>query len=219
MAKALIAMSGGVDSSVAAYLTLKKGLTCTGATMRLLGHDTEESACCSLEDVEDARSVAFRLGMPYHVFNFTGEFEEKVIRKFVRCYEQGLTPNPCIDCNRYLKFEYLLQRGIVLGCDYVVTGHYARITQDPITGRFLLQKAVDAQKDQSYFLYSLTQQQLSHTLFPLGELTKEQVREIAQSQGFINARKKDFQDICFVPDGDYLAFMERYTGKSYPQGD
>ena len=219
MAKALIAMSGGVDSSVAAYLTLKKGLTCTGATMRLLGHGTKESACCSLEDVEDARSVAFRLGMPYHVFNFTGEFEEKVIRKFVRCYEQGLTPNPCIDCNRYLKFEHLLQRGIVLGCDYVVTGHYARITQDPNTGRFLLQKAVDTQKDQSYFLYSLTQQQLAHTLFPLGELTKDQVREIAQSQGFINARKKDSQDICFVPDGDYLAFMERYTGKSYPQGD
>ena len=216
--KALIAMSGGVDSSVAAYLTLQKGLQCTGATMRLYDKKDAESSCCSLEDVEDARSVAHRLGMPYYVFNFTDAFEEQVIRKFVRCYECGLTPNPCIDCNRFLKFEALLQRAMVLGCDYIVTGHYARICQDPDSGRFLLKKAVDTPKDQTYFLYSLTQEQLRHTLFPLGELTKAEVRDIAQAQSFINAKKRDSQDICFVPDGDYLAFLERFTGKHYPEG-
>ncbi len=217
--KALIAMSGGVDSSVAAFLTLQKGLECTGATMRLYDKKDAESTCCSLEDVEDARSVAHRLGMPYYVFNFTDAFEEKVICKFVQSYECGLTPNPCIDCNRFLKFEQLLQRAAVLGCDYIVTGHYARICQDTDSGRYLLKKAVDAPKDQTYFLYSLTQEQLMHTLFPLGELTKAEVRQIAQNQGFINARKRDSQDICFVPDGDYLAFMERHTGKQYPEGD
>jgi len=217
--KALIAMSGGVDSSVAAFLTLQKGLECTGATMRLYDKKDAESTCCSLEDVEDARSVAHRLGMPYYVFNFTEAFEEMVIRKFVRCYECGLTPNPCIDCNRFLKFEQLLQRATVLGCDYIVTGHYARICQDTDTGRYLLKKAVDAPKDQTYFLYSLTQEQLKHTLFPLGELKKAEVRQIAQNQGFINARKRDSQDICFVPDGDYLNFLEHYTGKQYPKGD
>ena len=217
--KALIAMSGGVDSSVAASLTLQRGLECMGATMRLYDKKDAESSCCSLDDVEDARSVAHRLGMPYYVFNFTDAFEEKVIQKFICSYENGLTPNPCIDCNRFLKFEMLLQRALVLGCDYVVTGHYARIVQDPATGRFLLKKAVDTPKDQTYFLYSLTQEQLQHTLFPLGELTKAEVRQIAQEQGFINARKRDSQDICFVPDGDYLAFLEAFTGKHYPEGD
>lgn len=219
--KALIAMSGGVDSSVAAYLTQCMGYDCMGATMRLfdngiIGSDLE-STCCSLEDVEDARAVAYRLGMPFYVFNFTGEFEEKVIRKFVRCYECGATPNPCIDCNRYLKFEELLHRALVLGCDKVVTGHYARIVEE--NGRFLLKKAVDPGKDQTYFLYNLTQQQLAHTLFPVGEMPKSQVREIAQAQNFINARKHDSQDVCFVPDGNYLNFMERYTGKTYTPGD
>ena len=221
--KALIAMSGGVDSSVAAYLTQQMGCQCMGATMRLYDNAIDgsgmESTCCSLEQVEDARSVAYRLGMPYYVFNFTGDFEEKVIQKFVRCYECGATPNPCIDCNRYLKFEQLLQRALILGCEYIVTGHYAQIAKDPATGRFLLKKAADAAKDQTYFLYGLTQDQLAHTLFPLGGLNKQQVRQIAQEQGFINAKKRDSQDICFVPDGDYLAFMERYTGKHYPAGD
>ena len=221
--KALIAMSGGVDSSVAAHLMVQQGYDCIGATMRLFDNsilpDTQESTCCSLDDIEDARSVAHKLGMPYYVFNFTGDFQEKVIEKFIRCYECGATPNPCIDCNRYLKFEHLLERGKVLGCDYVVTGHYAKITQDPTTGRYLLYKAVDASKDQSYFLYSLTQEQLAHVKLPLGEMTKEQARELAQEAGFINARKRDSQDICFVPDGDYVAFMERYTGKKYPKGN
>ena len=220
--RALIAMSGGVDSSVAAYLMQQQGFRCIGATMRLFHNDIlpegQQSTCCSLEDVEDARSVAYRLGMPHYVFNFTDDFRQRVLDPFVRCYECGGTPNPCIDCNRYLKFEHLLRRGLELGCDKVVTGHYARIRFDPATGRYGLYRAADGQKDQTYFLYSLTQDQMAHTAFPLGELHKEQVRQIAAEQGFLNARKHDSQDICFVPDGDYLAFMERYTGKTYAAG-
>ncbi len=221
MEKALIAMSGGVDSSVAAWLTKNEGFECMGATMRLYDNrkfDDRESSCCSLDDVEDARSVAYRLGMSYYVFNFTQDFEKQVMDKFVACYECGLTPNPCIDCNRYLKFDLLLRRAQTLGCEYIVTGHYARICRME-NGRFVLQKAADTAKDQSYFLYALTQRQLAHTRFPLGELTKSQVREIALREGFVNARKRDSQDICFVPDGDYFAFLERYTGKTYPAGD
>ena len=221
--KALIAMSGGVDSSVAAYLMQRSGWDCIGATMRLCDNTLlgleQESTCCSLDDTEDARSVAYKLGIPFHVFNSTGEFREKVVDKFVRSYESGATPNPCIDCNRYLKFESLLQKARLLGCSHVVTGHYARISQDPATGRYLLHKAVDKSKDQSYFLACLTQEQLSHAKFPLGELTKEQVRQTAEEIGFVTARKRDSQDICFVPDGDYVAFMKRYTGKDYPGGD
>ena len=221
--KALIAMSGGVDSAVAAYLMQQRGFACTGVTMRLFDNsilpEQMESTCCSLDDVEDARSVARRLGFPFYVFNFTADFEEKVIRKFIRCYECGATPNPCIDCNRHLKFDHLMRRSEELGCDFVVTGHYARIRRDEDSGRYLLYRAVDLSKDQSYVLYSLTQYQLAHTQFPLGEMTKTQTRAIAEEQNFINARKHDSQDICFVPDGDYVAFMERYTGKQYPAGD
>ncbi len=221
--KALIAMSGGVDSSVAAYLMQRQGYDCIGATLRLcdnalLGQD-QESSCCSLDDVEDARSVAYRLGMRFYVFNTSADFREKVVDKFVRCYEKGATPNPCIDCNRYLKFENLLQKALTLGYEYVVTGHYAKIRQDADTGRYLLYKAADPTKDQTYFLSCLTQEQLAHTKLPLGDMTKEQVRRIAEEMDFINARKKDSQDICFVPDGDYVAFLERYTGKNYPAGD
>lgn len=194
-----------------------------GATMRLFSGDllpeNEESTCCSLDDTEDARSVAHRLGIPFYVFNFSQDFREKVMDDFVSCYEQGLTPNPCIQCNRHLKFSKLLERARILGCGSVVTGHYARIKQDEATGRYLLYKALDTNKDQSYVLYCLTQDQLAHTRLPLGELTKEQVRAIAQEQGFLNSHKKDSQDICFVPDGNYVAFMERYTKKQYPGGD
>lgn len=221
--KALIGMSGGVDSSVAALLMQEKGFACIGATMRLFSNDIlgqdQESTCCSLDDVEDAKSVARRMGIPHYTFNFQDDFREKVMEPFVRAYETGLTPNPCIACNRHLKFEHLLRRALELGCEYTVTGHYAQILFDENTGRYLLYKAVDTAKDQTYFLANLTQAQLKHTAFPLGGLTKAQVREIAQKNGFINAKKHDSQDICFVPDGDYLAFMERYTGKHYPAGD
>ena len=221
--KALIGMSGGVDSSVAAFLTLRDGYDCLGATMRLYDNaaigEENTNTCCTLDDVEDARSVARRLGIPHYTFNFKEAFEQKVIQKFVACYECGMTPNPCIDCNRYLKFDVLLRRAQELGCRYVVSGHYAQIRQDPHTGRYLLYKAADIAKDQTYFLACLDQDQLAHILFPLGELTKTEVRQIAEDNGFINARKRDSQDICFVPDGDYVSFMERYTGKTYPEGD
>lgn len=220
MKKALIAMSGGVDSSLAAKLTKDAGYDCIGCTMKLYDNDDagigRERTCCTLDDVEDARSVAYKLGIPYYVFNFTDDFRRKVISKFVSSYEHGLTPNPCIDCNRYMKFEKLFERAKILGCDYVVTGHYARIEESG--GKYFLKKALDETKDQSYVLYSMTQEQLAHTLFPLGALRKTDVRAIAEESGFVNAAKPDSQDICFVPDGDYGAFLERYTGKKYEQG-
>ena len=221
MEKVLIAMSGGVDSSVAAYLMKKQGCDCVGVTMRLFSNDdiglSREKSCCSLDDVQDARSVAAKLAIPYYVFNFTGDFKSQVIDRFTSAYACGQTPNPCIDCNRYLKFERLYERAQLMGCDAVVTGHYARIGQE--NGRFVLKKALDASKDQSYVLYSLTQEQLAHTRLPLGEFEKTDTRRIAEELGFFNARKPDSQDICFVPDGDYAAFIERTTGKSYPAGN
>ena len=221
MEKVLIAMSGGVDSSVAAYLMKQRGCDCVGVTMRLFSNDdiglSREKSCCSLDDVQDARSVAAKLAIPYYVFNFTGDFKSQVIDRFTSAYACGQTPNPCIDCNRYLKFERLYERAQLMGCDAVVTGHYARIGQE--NGRFVLKKALDASKDQSYVLYSLTQEQLAHTRLPLGEFEKTDTRRIAEELGFFNARKPDSQDICFVPDGDYAAFIERTTGKSYPAGN
>ena len=211
--KALIAMSGGVDSSVAAYLAGRNGFSCVGATM-LLHPDGDFS-----RQIEDAQSVAQRLGIPFYALDFRKEFRTEVMDCFVDSYETGLTPNPCVVCNQRLKFGRLLDAALELGCDYIVTGHYAQIAQDSSTGRFYLRKAVDDAKDQSYFLYGLTQKQLSHIYFPLGELTKTEARQIAESQGFLTARKKDSQDICFVPDGDYLSFMIRHTGKQYPAGD
>lgn len=221
--KALIAMSGGVDSSVAACLMKEKGYGCVGVTMKLFHNEdvgvSRDHTCCSLEDVEDARSVANALDIPYYVFNFSERFRECVIDRFVEAYENGRTPNPCIDCNRYLKFDKLYQRAREIECDYVVTGHYARISYDEASGRYLLKKALDTRKDQSYVLYAMTQEQLKHTLFPLGELTKPQVREIAERHGFINAQKHDSQDICFVTNGNYGDFIVQYTGKNYPAGD
>jgi len=205
---AMIAMSGGVDSAVAAYLTLRDGFSCLGATMQLHAE---------FNGAEDAQQVARRLGIPLHILDFHEAFRSQVMDDFVRCYEQGLTPNPCVVCNRKLKFGVLLDAAEALGCHYIVTGHYARIRQEK--GRYLLLKAADAAKDQSYFLYALTQAQLSRIRFPLGELTKEQARQIAQEQGFVNAKKRDSQDICFIPDGDYVSFLQRHTGKTYPSGD
>ena len=213
-------MSGGVDSSVAAYLMKQRGFDCIGVTMKLFSGGeigcSRAKTCCSLEDVEDARSVAYRMGIPYYVFNFTEDFGRQVIDRFVAAYENGATPNPCIDCNRYLKFERLYRRAAELGCDTVATGHYARIEKQG--DRYLLKKASDESKDQSYVLYAMTQEQLAHTAFPCGALSKTQTRQIAEEQGFLNAEKPDSQDICFVPDGDYAAFIRRYTGKSYPDG-
>ncbi len=219
--KALIAMSGGVDSSVAAWLIREKGYDCAGATMRLFQKEemTAEPGCCTSQDMEDARAVADMLGMPYYVYDFADRFREAVIDRFVEAYENGRTPNPCIDCNRYLKFEELFLRGRQLGCDFVVTGHYARTGYDEKSGRYLLKKAADTSKDQSYVLYSLTQDQLSHVQFPLGELTKQEVRQIAREHGFLTADKAESQDICFVQDGKYYEFICDYTGRDYPAGD
>ena len=223
MKKAIIAMSGGVDSSVAALLTKESGDECIGATMKLYNNEDigvhREKTCCSLDDVEDARSVAYPMDMPYYVFNFTADIHTEVMDRFVDAYENGCTPNPCIDCNRYLKFDKMFHRMQEIGYDYIVTGHYARVEYDEKRDRYLLKKAVDDTKDQSYVLYMLTQEQLAHVKLPLGGLRKDQVRVIAEKHGFINARKHDSQDICFVPDGDYAKFIEKYTGKKTPEGD
>ena len=221
--KAIIAMSDGVDSSVAAYFMKQQGYACMGVTMKLFRSEDvaapKERSCCSLEDVEDARSVAYALSIPYYVFNFAADFKESVIDRFVCAYENGATPNPCIDCNRHLKFDRLYRRAQELQYDYVVTGHYARIQQDPVSGRYLLKKALDLSKDQSYVLYAMTQEQLAHTQFPLGSMEKAEIRRIAESQGFVNAHKQDSQDICFVQNESYGDFIRRQTGKTYPEGD
>ena len=190
--RALIAMSGGVDSSVAVLRMQEKGYDCVGATMRLFS----ESAA-----VGEAAAVAAALGIPHHLFDFRNEFVEKVMDPFVEAYLAGTTPNPCIRCNRWLKFDRLLAKADELGCEKIATGHYARVTQNEETGRLELRRGKDSKKDQSYVLYILTQAQLSRVEFPLGELTKEQVREIARARGFSNAEKGESQDICFIPDG------------------
>ncbi len=221
--KAIIAMSGGVDSSVSALLMLEKGFECTGVTMRLFNNEDiglpREKSCCSLDDVFDARAVASNLGMPFFVYNFADRFEKDVIDRFIDAYVNGRTPNPCIDCNRYLKFDQLYERAQELGCDYVVTGHYAQIEYDEASGRYLLRKGVDPLKDQSYVLYALTQEQLKHTMLPLGGLEKPQVRKIAEEHGFINAHKHDSQDICFVQTGTYADFIEERLGRKFKPGN
>lgn len=208
--KVLVAMSGGVDSSTAAWVLRQQGYECIGATMRL-----HESALH--DDVGDARSVAEKLGIPFHVLDFRAEFDRMVKRHFADTYARGDTPNPCIQCNRFLKFGKLLETAEELGCDYIATGHYARIEHLP-DGRWALRKGAELARDQSYFLSMLKQRQLSRILFPLADLPKAEVRAIAEAQGFVSARKRDSQDICFVPDGDYVSFLEQYTGQKYVPG-
>lgn len=219
--KALIAMSGGVDSSLAAKIMRDQGYECIGCTMKLYQNEdagiSNAKTCCSLDDAEDARAVAYKLGMKFYVFNFTDAFRDTVVRKFIESYEKGITPNPCIDCNRYMKFDRLYERAKILGCDCIVTGHYARIEE--LNGKFVLKKALDEAKDQSYVLYSLTQQQLAHTLFPLGNMKKTEVRIAAEEAGFVNAAKPDSQDICFVPNGDYAGVIEMQTGRKSVAGN
>ena len=221
MPKAIIAMSGGVDSSVAAFLMKEQGYDIIGITLKLhSGNDIiEEQSCCTQQDILDAKAVCDRLSIEHRVVDLESNFKEYVIDRFIDSYISGGTPNPCVDCNRFIKFSKLLQIAKDEGFDYVVTGHYARVAYVKESGRYVLKKGLDESKDQSYVLYSLTQDALEHIKLPLGELSKDRVREIAQENGFINASKKDSQDICFVPDGKYADFITQYTGKSFPDGD
>ena len=220
--KVLVAMSGGVDSSVAAKILQNSGYECVGATMKLYNGEQENNSggktCCSLDDVYDARMVALKLNMKYYVFNFTDGFRENVIDKFIEAYECGQTPNPCIDCNKYMKFDKLFERAKILDCDKVATGHYAIIEQNA-DGKFILKKAIDPTKDQSYVLYFLTQDNLAHLLFPLGAMCKADTRKIAEENGFVNANKPDSQDICFAQGGSYADTIKAFTGKTCEEGN
>ncbi|MFI3142121.1 MAG: tRNA 2-thiouridine(34) synthase MnmA [Clostridia bacterium] len=220
--KVMLGMSGGIDSAMSAYFLLQDGKEPTGVNCRFFTNDDaniKQKTCCSLDDSQDARLVAYKLGIPFHVFNFTSQFNENVIKRFIHAYEVGETPNPCIDCNKYLKFDEMLKRAMQLDFDSIATGHYAINEFDEKTGRWLLKKALDETKDQSYVLYSLSQFQLSKILFPLGTKKKSEIRVLAEELGLAIAKKHDSQDICFVPDSDYAGFIEKYSGKSYPDGE
>lgn len=218
--KVVVGMSGGVDSSVAAYLLKEQGYEVIGVTMQIwqenAGNEQEENGgCCGWSAVEDARRVAGQLDIPHYVMNFREEFKCRVIDYFVDEYLAGRTPNPCIACNRYVKWESLLRRSLGIGADYIATGHYARIARTP-EGRYAVRSCVTDKKDQTYALYSLTQEQLARTLMPVGEYTKEQIRDIAGREGFAVAHKPDSQEICFIPDHDHAAFIKREAGERVP---
>ncbi len=213
-----MAMSGGVDSSAAAVLLRQQGYSCDGAMLRLYNGEVE-GTCCSADDAADARSVAYGLGMKFYVFNETERFARDVMDRFVAEYCAGRTPNPCIDCNRCLKFGALLERALLLGYDYLATGHYARVKLDEASGKYRLLRGRDRSKDQSYVLYQLGQHQLAHLLLPVGEYDKPSIRRSARQAGLINADKSDSQDICFVPDGDYTRFLQEYGGVKMIPGD
>lgn len=221
--KVMVAMSGGVDSSAVGLLLRAAGYEVTGVTGRMF--DGEElgvvgdSRCCSLADIEDARLAARKIGAPHYTYNMTDDFRKTVIEPFVEEYWAGTTPNPCINCNRYVKFPVLLKRALLLGFDYLATGHYAQVEFDQVSGRWLLKRAADKSKDQTYMLYALSQDELSHVLFPLGCLDKSEVRARAAAAGLVNAAKPDSQDLCFVPDGDYAGFIERLSAKKMPEGN